>query len=211
MVRLVAAVSALVGIAAMAAFLQVVGKGPWAGLEARHLREMKDRDESPVTVETVTPPDLYALPRHLSVAEYSGIERRAVALECRVRHMQRASDGDLHLECRAPDSTDARYVTAEITPVWRGRPAPAGFDVPGWGYDQLAATFRPRVHYPAPWPGTPARLRITGWLLYDEGGDVIERFFHLPRKPRPTDWEIHPVTKIERWDDRLASWVEVRR
>lgn len=211
MVRLVAAASALVGIAAMAVFLDVVGKAPWTSLEARHLREMKDRDEAPEKVEPVATTDFFALPPHLTVAEYSGFERRAVALECRIRHMQRASDGDIHLECLAPDSPDRRYVTAEITPVWRGRPAPGGFDSPGWGYEQLAAIFHPRVRYPAPWPGTPSRMRITGWLLYDEGGNAIEQLLHVPRKPRPTDWEIHPVTKIERWDDRLAAWVEVRR
>ncbi len=211
MVRLVAATSALVGIAALAVFLDVVGRTPWASLEARHLREMKDRDEAPEKVDAVVTGDLLALPPHLSVAEYSGIERRAVSLECRVRYMQRASDGDIHLECKSLDPADSLYVTAEITPVWRGRPAAGGFDSPGWGYDRLAAIFHPRVRYPAPWPAPGPRVRITGWLLYDEGGNVIERFLHVPRRPRPTDWEIHPVTKIERWDDRLASWVEVRR
>ena len=211
MVRLVAVTSALVGIAAMAVFLDVAGKAPWADLEARHLREMKDRDESPEKVEPVATTDLFALPPRRSVAEYSGFERRAVSLECRIRHMQRASDGDIHLECQAPDSADRRYVTAEITPVWRGRPAAGGFDSPGWGYERLAAIFHPRVRYPAPWPGPPARMRITGWLLYDEGGNPIEQLLHVPRESRPTDWEIHPVTKIERWDDRLAAWVEVRR
>jgi hypothetical protein len=228
MVRLVASLSALAGIASFAVFLYVLGEGPGQSLAVRHLREGKDRDASPDRVEPMTGRDIYALPAHARLAEYSGYELRAVSLECRVGILQHASDGDLHLSCETPDSllpgepaqrsVDARgrplrhhYITAEITPGWRGRPAASGIDSPGWSYEQLAAVFRPNHGAGSPWPGGPARVRLTGWLLYDAGGDVIEHFLNLPRVPRPTDWEIHPVTKIERWDDRLATWVEVRR
>lgn len=228
MVRLVASLSALAGIASFALFLYVLGEGPGQSLAVRHLREGKNRDASPTTVEAMTGREIYALPAHASLAEYSGHELRAVSLECRVSTLQHASDGDLHLECLASDSllpgepaqrsVDAlghplrhHFVTAEITPAWRGRPAARGIDSPGWSYEQLAAVFRPNHGAGPRWPGGPARVRLTGWLLYDEGGDLVEHLLHVPRVPRPTDWEIHPVTKIERWDDRLASWVEVRR
>ena len=228
MVRLVASVSALLGIGSFVLFLHVLGEGPFESPEARHLREGKDRDTTPDRVEPVTGGDLYALPANLSLAEYSGYELRAVALECQVGRMLRAADGDLHLECETPDSLFAgepaqrkhdlggeplrhHYITAEITPAWRGRPSVSGIDSPGWGYGQLAAAFRPNEGTTARWPGEPARVRLTGWLLYDDGGDVVEKWFHIPRTKRPTDWEIHPVTKIERWDDRLAAWVEVHR
>ncbi len=211
MVRLTASFASLVGLATALFFLHVVGKGPWATLEARHLREMKDRDETPERVEAVTDSAMYALPQHLDVAEYSGYERRAVSLVCRIRGMQYATDGDLHLACAAPESSDARVLTAEITPIWRGRPARNGIDSPGWGYEQLAAVFHPRFGTTDRWLGRPTRVRITGWLLFDHGGDVLEKLVRMPRLLRATDWEIHPVTKIERWDDRLAGWVEVRR
>lgn len=228
MVRLVATLSALAGIGSFALFLSVLGEGPGQSLATRHRREGKNRDASPARVEPMTGRDLYALPAHASLAEYSGYELRAVSLECRVGHMQFASDGDLHLECWTLDSLAAdepaqrkvdlrgrplrrHYVTAEITPAWRGRPEASGIDAPGWSYEQLAAVFRPNLGAGSPWPGGPARVRLTGWLLYDAGGEMIEHLLHLPRVPRPTDWEIHPVTKIERWDDRLAGWVEVRR
>jgi hypothetical protein len=228
MVRLVAALSALAGIGSLTLFLYVLGELPGVPLEVRHLREGKDRDGSPTTVEPVTGEDLYALPAHASLAEYSGHELRAVSLECRVTNLQHASDGDVHLECETVDpllpgepaqwDRDVRgrplrhhYVTAEITPAWRGRPSASGIDSPGWGYERLAAIFRPTHGTATPWPGGPARMRLTGWLLYDGGDDPIERVLRVPRLRRPTDWEIHPVTKIERWDGRLASWVEVRR
>lgn len=228
MVRLVATLSLLAGIGSFALFLHVLGERPGEPLVVRHLREGKDRDGSPATVEPFTGREVYALPAHASLAEYSGYELRAISLECRIGNLQHASDGDLHLACETPDSLEPgepaqrdrdilgrplrhHYITAEITPRWRGRPAASGIDSPGWGYEQLAAVFRPNHGTARPWPGGPARVRLTGWLLYDGGGDVVEHFLHIPRMPRPTDWEIHPVTKIERWDDRLASWIEVRR
>ena len=151
------------------------------------------------------------MPTDWSVAEYSAIERRAVSLECRIRAMLRASDGDIHLECAAPDTEDARYVTAEITPVWRDHPARRGVDSPGWGYEQLAADFRPGRGTTTRWEGGPARVRLTGWLMLDTGGDVIEKVLRMPILPRQTNWEIHPVTKVERWDDLRSAWVEVTR
>jgi len=211
MVRLTATLAAVIGIGTVLFFLHVVGKAPWETLEARHLREMKDREETPDRAEPMNLAAIFALPAHLSVAEYSGYERRAVSVECRIRNMLRASDGDIHLECVAPESSDPRDVMAEITPAWRGHPAKSGIDSPGWGFEQLAAAFRPRFGTTDGWPGRPTRVRLTGWLLFDHGGDVLERLLGIPRRTRATDWEIHPVTRIERWDDARASWIEVRR
>lgn len=211
MVRLAAALALAAGVIAFLAYLHVIGKGPLATLEMRHLREMKDRLETPGTIEPTTFAAMWALPRTLTVAEYSGIERRAVSLVGIVRTMLRAADGDLHLEV-APETTviataQTAYVTAEITPGWRGRPRVGE----GWSYDRLLREFRPDRGGATPWRPGPARVRISGWLLEDRDGDVLLRMLHRPLPTRPTDWEIHPVTKIERWDDSLAAWIEVRR
>ena len=58
----------------------------------------------------------------------------------------------------------------------------------------------------------PLRVRVSGWLMYDEPYDTRPSPWTIEHlAPRVTGWEIHPVTKLERWDaDRLA-WVELAR
>lgn len=211
MVRWTAVISVAFGAGVFLFYLHMLGKSPWEPLEARHLRAMKERLATPVSAEPMTHAELFALPQHRNVAEYSGIERRAVVIEGTVRHMLRATDGDLHLELYPDTTADHYYVTAEITPGWRGRGVGGPADSAGWGYERLASVFRVRHGVTTAWAGGPARVRLTGWLLYDANSDVLPRLLGIPLEKRPTDWEIHPVTKIERWDDSLAAWTEVLR
>jgi hypothetical protein len=217
MVRAAAILSLVLGASLLFAYLNVIGKGPFASLEDRHLRELKDRLETPPAVEPVSFDGFAALPSRLSVAEYSGIERRAVSLEGWVRRIMRATDGDLHLEIyprpRRPDFPRTVYATAEITPGWRSTGTGDGVDpATGWSFEHLNRVFRAdHSDGGVRWDRGPAKVRITGWLLYDIGFDreVDKRGQRFD--PRLSGWEIHPVTRIERWDDARDAWVEVAR
>ena len=202
--RIAAALALLLGVGGLLAYLHLVGKGPFASLEERHLRDRKDRSEAPPRVVPVTFADFHALPHGLPVAEYSAIERRGVALEGYVQFLLTASDGDYHLEiANAPPGTpgyDASYVTGEITPSWSRSSS-------RWRFESLLAALRPDRGGATPWDGGPVRARFSGWLLYDGPYDAPAS----PRHARLTGWEIHPVTKIEVWNDRLAEFVELAR
>ncbi len=202
--RAAATVSLLAGMAASAFYLHLVGKSPTASVAARHLRDMKDRIEEPAAVEPTTFAAMADLPRQLSVAEYSGIERRAVSLDGYVQRMVRASDGDLHLEIvpaqHRPDDPPFLYVTAEITPQWHRHSS-------SWRYARLGELFRPTRGTVTAWERGTRRVRISGWLLYDyEYPD-----FTSPTNRRVSSWEIHPVTRLEWWDDALGRFSEYPR
>lgn len=214
MVRIVAASCLALGVGVLVSYLTLIGKTPFASLEARHLREMKDRVAVPASAEPITLEQLEALPAGLSVAEYSGYERRAVAMEGWVWRMVRSSDGDIHLALAAGahhPKLEPPAATAEVTPQWRLSGATGGVDpAKGWSYRHLATVFRPDGGGVTAWDAGPARVRLTGWLLYDyeEGAPHPFRFEQSKRR---TEWEIHPVTKIERWDEALGRWQEVAR
>lgn len=206
--RLAAVLALLVGVGGYLGFLQVVGKGPFVDLEQANLRTLKDRRTAPPAYAPVTFADLAALPHHESLADYAPLERRGVVLEGWVQRMLRAPDGDTHLEVtaipRRPDSPDTVYATAEITPQWTRRSA-------RWSYEALFETLRPNRGGETPWPSGPRRVRVGGWLLYDFQYDApLPALLAAGQSPRLTGWEIHPVTRIEVWDDSLARFVEVR-
>jgi uncharacterized protein YgiM (DUF1202 family) len=54
-----------------------------------------------------------------------------------------------------------------------------------------------------PWLNSDQPVRISGWLLFDP-----QHKNHL-NKYRNTLWEIHPITKIEVWDDDANKWVDL--
>ena len=202
--RIAAALALLLGVGGLLAYLRVVGKGPFASLEERHLRDMKDRSQMPRAVTPYTFADFQRLPHGLTVAEYSGLERQGISIEGYTQHMLTASDGDFHLEI-----TDAlpgtpghspSYVTGEITPIWT-RPSEH------WRFETLLAALRPDRGGATAWDRGPRRARFTGWLLYDAPYDPPQATRHR----RLTGWEIHPITKIEVWDDQLARFVELAR
>jgi hypothetical protein len=201
--RVTATVALILGAAGLLGYLHLLGKGPFASFTARHLRALKDRVDPPTRVEPVTIQDIEALPQNRSAAEYSGTERRGVTIEGYVQLLKRAPDDDHHLELvltpRGSGGPDTNYVTAEITPAFRRGST-------RWRWDALVAAFRPNHGGVTPWGGGPRRARITGWLLYDY------RLYSRPnprwRAPRLSAWEVHPVTRIELWDDSLARYVE---
>lgn len=200
--RLAAAMALAIGVAMLAAYYHLVAKAPWSSPQQRHLRAMKERATPPTTAFPMSLESIAALPPPASLASRAALESRGVVVEAYVQRMLRAVDGDLHLDLvsRAPRGTEAfPYVVAEVTPTLRA---------PRWTYDGLLARLRPSRGGETPWDGGPARARLTGWLLYDE--------VHAVRPPRPryaealTAWEVHPVSRIEIWNDASRRYEELR-
>jgi hypothetical protein len=204
--RLLAALSLVLGVAALLGYLELLGKGPLAGPRMRHLRAMKSRVQAPREVVAWTLEDFAVLPHDWSLRGYSRLENRGVSLEGYVQHILRSMDGDFHLEVaptpRGPGGPDTVYVTAEITPEWRRGSR-------RWTYDRLLAAFRPNHGGVTVWDEGPRRARITGWLLYDFQYDTRPTSWALRHgAPRISGWEIHPVTRIELWDESLRRFVD---
>ena len=91
-----------------------------------------------------------------------------------------------------------------MPPQWRARGN-------GWSHDSLRLAFRPNRGGPTKWAAGPRRVRVAGWLNYAHPYDGAVSTWNLPnRAVRVTGWEIHPVTRIELWDDALAAWQELK-
>ena len=207
--RLAAALSLAFGAAALLIYSDVMGHGPVAGEAARHLRAMKDRRAAPDSVTSVTLDDIAALPHRAPPAEVGALERRGAAIEGYIQRMLRAGDDDYHLEVvitpRRSGGPDTTYAAAEITPAVRGAS-------PRWTYDGLIAAFRPNHGGRTAWDAGPRRVRVSGWLLYDFQYDVIPSEWQKQMgAPRISGWEIHPVTRIELWDDALGRYLDYPR
>lgn len=207
--RVAAALGLALGFGLFLAFLHEVGKSPWSSAADRHLREMKDRVTAPERYAAMTHDEFAALPSGLSLADYAALERRGVSIEGYVQQLNRVIDGDygLLLVPGFPSTivNDTLPVITELTPQWqRGSRS--------WRIDRLAPALRPQDWFLPPWPGGPRRARISGWLLYDYPHDPRTRPRHVgpgdPLARRLTGWEIHPVTRIELWDDSLAAFVD---
>jgi hypothetical protein len=202
-VRLAAAAALLVGLLGSLGYLHIMGRAPTASVASRHLRDMKDRDGAPATYAPITSAEMAALPRSRPLAEYSGLERRGVVYDGYVQRMARAMDGDIHLELvdrpMMPGDPEQPYFTAEIPPHWqRGSEA--------WSYDRILELFRPPYGGITAWEQGTRRVRIAGWLIYD-----FEYEGAVGPRPRLTHWEIHPVTRLERWDDSAGRFLEYPR
>jgi hypothetical protein len=207
--RIAAALTLALGIAALLGFFHLLGEGLFVRAEARHMRAMKDRREAPRAVESMAVAAFESLPYRRPLAEYAALERRGVVLEGYVKHMLRAADGDMHIEFTAipPEGQGSiPYVTAEITPQWH-RPARR------WSFESLRAAFRSASGGDLTRWGQPARrVRLTGWLMYDYQFESRRPdLTRAPREQRESGWELHPVTRIEIWDDARAAFVEVPR
>jgi hypothetical protein len=170
---------------------------------------MKDRTTAPGSVDAVTLADVVALPHEAPLAAYASIEGRGVMAEGYVQRMMRALDDDIHLELaptpRVPNGPDTTYLTAEITPGVRA-------DSKRWSYGSLEVAFRPNHGGVTAWDQGPRRVRVSGWLLYDYQYDVPPtEEAQRTAAPRISGWEIHPVTRIELWDESLGHFVDLTR
>ncbi len=206
----IAAVLALgLGVTGFMGFLHLLGEGPFARPAARHMRAMKDRRTAPRETESIAVARFGTLPYHAPLAGYEPIERQGIVMEGYVKHMLRAMDGDIHLEFTADPpvyGTEPLYATAEITPQWQHGAARRSFE-------SLREAFRSGSGGDATrWRDPPRRVRLTGWFMYDF--QFESRRPDLTRAPieqRVSGWEMHPVTKIEVWNDTRATYVEVPR
>lgn len=208
--RVAATLTLALGVAALLAYFQLLGKGPFAAPEARHMRAMKDRRDAPRDPVPIALAEFHTLPYRRPLAEYAPLERRGIVVEGYVKHMLRAADGDMHLEFAAtpPEpGVPMPYVTAEITPQWH-------LGAQRWGFPSLRAAFRSASGGEITrWDKPARRVRLTGWLMYDYQFETrMPDLFPAPgAEPRESGWELHPVTRIEIWDDARAAYVEVRR
>ncbi len=207
MFRVVAMVVFALGAVMLVLFLGLLGEAPGSAIESKHLREMKERTTAPALYTPFTADSFAALPHQLTWNRYAHLEQRGVSMVGWVQRTLAAGDGDMHLELTpAPHGENARdtlYVTAEITPWWRHRST-------AWSYESLLAVLRPNDGGTTRWSGGPQKVRVSGWLLYDFQYDrPNSSWTMLHGAPRLTGWEIHPVTRIEAWDDATQAWLEV--
>jgi hypothetical protein len=208
--RAASALALLAGAAILFGYLHWVGKTPFSTPEERHLRAMKDRVQAPDSIAPITFADFMALPYARPLAEYAALERRGVSLDGYVHVIGPSSDGDLYLYVTQeshPRWSDVPRATTELTPSWR-RGSRA------WRFESLAATLRSHTRFSPPWPQAQRRARISGWLLYDFQYEPRDTRARRGIKPSPilaTGWEIHPVTRIEVWDDATGRFTEVPR
>jgi len=119
--------------------------------------------------------------------------QRGVSLEGYIAELVPSKDGDLHVHLREtkqprcfPDGSRRDQLVAEVTRAFQPPKT-------GWSYDALLDLCERQ-----------ARVRFSGWLLHD--------FEHVQDVGdwRGSEWEIHPVTKIEVWDSERHSWSPLR-
>jgi len=211
--RIAAAFSLLLGSVLLILFFEWIGEGPFSGAPERHLREMKERSVAPATYRPMTFADFVALPHGLPASRFEALEQRGASIECYVKLMHQSSDGDYHLSLSAkpppPLTQLSEVITGEVTPQWlKGSH--------WWQWEPLQAALKPHSWLDPAWPGGPRRARISGWLMYDFQYDEPFLPNRRPRLPsavphRLTGWEIHPVTRIELWDDSRGAYEEYTR
>lgn len=199
----------VLGAATLYAGLVLLGRAPGLPERTRHLRAMKDRLDAPGSVRDMTMADFAALPHQAPFDERVRLERQGVRMEGWVQRVFQSGDGDIHLDLAETRRTaldrDTTYVVTEVTPQWRRTR-------PGWAYDSLLVALRPNGGGPTGWDAGPARVRLSGWLLYDHPYDLSVSDWTLRHgASRRTGWEIHPVTGIEVWDDASGAWRELAR
>src|SRR5262245_16329304 len=205
MLRLAALVSVALGVTILLLYLHLLGETPWSSPAMHHLRAMKNRATAPASFTPTTFRAMVALPRRTQLSQYAPLERQGVSLEGYVQRTLRAPDGDYHLDCADRLDTDGDlvpFLSAEVTPQWHQRSS-------GWRYERLVALFRPYIGGATRWDLPPRRVRLSGWLMNDVDAEDLPVVVGFP--PRTTAWEIHPVTRIEAWDDSLGRYVEFPR
>ena len=203
--RLAATASVLLGLAMITLYVMELGLAPWSPAPERHVRRMKNRVAMPAAYEPIRFEDMAVLPKRAQIARVTAMEGRAVSLEGYVQGFGRAADGDYHLDL-APwvDTTGhlVPYLSAEITPQFQ-----RGSET--WTFERLAERFRPRIGSRTGWEEPPRKARVSGWLMYDAPYEGATPSHGMP--PHATFWEIHPVTRIEVWNDATGRYEEFAR
>jgi len=203
--RRVAPWLALGALVAWLAVETVEGRAPWAPEAWRHLRRVKDRAALPPLTVDMTIEQFAELPALEPLARYALLEARGVRVEGYVQRIERSLDGDLHLTLvSVPEGhpgRGARYLTAEVTPLWQRRS--------GWTFERLAAELRSGHGRSAPPPGGPRRARLSGWLMNDLWYQDLPAWA-FDRAHRVSGWEVHPVTRIELWDEAGQRFGDLR-
>jgi hypothetical protein len=192
-----------------------IPSGAFAGCPARgvggdpELNHLKNRSSAPAVVGTITVSQMKQLPRvpartpamraawPVTVRSLIGAqEARAVVFTgyiVRVNHetgdpsncgstLPRDEDVELFLAAH-PGARDAtRIILGEVTPRWRAVYA-------SWRTADLRTL-----------GVSTSRVRITGWLLYDEES------WHELGGGTATPWEIEPITRVQVW--RNGGWAD---
>lgn len=188
----------------------MISPGPTMGGEAPvaqrgRLIRQKNRRQVPRQYQPISFAETLALPTfpaeysEADVLQVAAIEGRAMALEGYISEVIQARDGrtygkppeqgDLHVHllpspppvCFSGRDRDRQIVT-EVTPHFRPPRT-------GWSLDGLVALCQ-----------RGARVRVSGWLLYDYPG------MRGVGDWRATAWEIHPITRLEVWDEAARGW-----
>jgi hypothetical protein len=172
---------------------------------------------TPITVDDMLaleslPKSVRALPDTDPLAQYLKTEEaKAVMLE---GFLALTKDGgkegvncnsntrlDTHMELADTDAQDPktnrnRHVVAEVTPWFREA-------VPVWTTQNLGQFASYISDYKAAaGKNPPTRIRVYGYLFFDEAHATGAKAW------RGTAWEVHPITKIEVFQN--GSWEEVR-
>lgn len=173
--------------------------------QSEHMVAQKNRRETPETYTPMTHAEFLALPvigpRYAPEDwdRVKALEAQGVSIEGYMGEVIQAFDGptygksllegDLHVHIRAQRSAGCfsdedrnKQIVTEVTPHFQPPRT-------GWSGDVVRDLCRHQ-----------ARVRVSGWLFNDAAwvkgiGDW-----------RGSAWEIHPVTKIEIWDDAAKAW-----
>lgn len=176
-----------------------------AASQKEYMVAQKNRVEAPANYTPMTHAEFLALPAigpRYALEDWDrvkALEARGVSVEGYIGEVIQAFDGltygkptlegDLHVHIRArrsvgcfADEDRGKQIVTEVTPHFQ----PPRTE---WSGDVLRELCRRQV-----------RVRISGWLFNDAGwvkgiGDW-----------RGSAWEIHPVTKIEVWEDGAETW-----
>ena len=175
------------------------GCGPWGARPDRALNFRKNRIDTASTYAQLSWDALAMLPARRSTAYrfrslWTSGEARALALyegaavmvegylvkvtveasEPTNCYSRDSTHRDWHLRLGAtPDDGIMHAIVVEVTPRFRVMH-------PEWSRTRLDSL-----------AGLRARVRVSGWTLYDQMHLISRRY---------TPWEIHPITRIETWD-----------